>query len=158
MYRMNLLVLSRCISLCFTSYFSASSSIIIVLLPFRFHMDRCLTLLGISDQFHHKLYCDYSEPDFLCKPDVAQYERAMKLAGAAEHRCCYLIDDSPANIVAANKLGWKTVHITGMNDVKAGLGGYNVARVHDLPHVLPFLYNDVVHDDSHIKNNNKQPS
>ena len=69
------------------------------------------------------VYCDYSNPEFSCKPepefyiDVREFVtlislsslwrfQAMEKAGISEPAKCYFVDDSHMNVKAARKLGW----------------------------------------------------
>ena len=89
----------------------------------RFHATRVLKLLGISDLFEGITYCNYSEIEFPCKPEIAAYEKAMREAGIADPRKCYLIDDSLNNVKVAKSLGWKSIYCleqTGNNSIGSG--------------------------------------
>ncbi|KAI1189952.1 Haloacid dehalogenase-like hydrolase-domain-containing protein [Nemania serpens] len=75
------------------------------------HARRVIKLLEIEDLFEGLTYCNYSEVPFLCKPQPAMYAKAMREAGVERPEDCYFVDDSYANCVAAQKLGWTTAHL-----------------------------------------------
>ncbi|RKO88012.1 HAD-like domain-containing protein, partial [Blyttiomyces helicus] len=70
------------------------------------HAERVLRILGVRDLFQGITSCDYSTPDFPCKPESRFYEQALTEAGASPTTRCYFADDSPANIDGAQKMGW----------------------------------------------------
>lgn len=72
----------------------------------RKHATRVLNLLEIYDQFDGILYCDYSIPNFHCKPEPSVFEMVMKLHGVSNPTQCYFIDDSVKNIKYASEIGW----------------------------------------------------
>ncbi|KAJ1879431.1 suppressor of deletion of TFIIS [Coemansia sp. RSA 1722] len=100
------------------------------------HARRVLQCLGIDDLFEGITYCDYTEPNFPCKPERAAYERAMKEAGVTDHRLCYFVDDSSKNIQAAVALGWTAVEVSQTPSTEL-----HIQRIHELPSVLPHLFN-----------------
>jgi pyrimidine and pyridine-specific 5'-nucleotidase len=102
------------------------------------HALRVLNILCIKDQFQGLIYCDYSKKGFLCKPDPIIFVEAMKVVGVKSTNLCYLVDDSPSNIYAAKAQAWTTVHISKRPE--DGVGHYNIKKIHDLPYVLPELW------------------
>ncbi|KAJ3295042.1 hypothetical protein HK104_003047 [Borealophlyctis nickersoniae] len=106
----------------------------------RAHATRVLRTLGIEDQFAGLTYCDYSEPNFTCKPEIPYYERAMREAGISDHAKCYLVDDSASNIDTAKKLGWTTVHVA--DELPSDHGHHQILDIHQLPRVLPEFWPD----------------
>lgn len=109
-------------------------------LAHRNHATRVLKLLGIYDLFADRIiYCDYSEPNFACKPEVEAYTKAMRRAGVPnEPTRCYLIDDSAHNCLTATTLGWRTVHVTPHNATTAA--PLRIPVIHDLPSVVPEIF------------------
>ncbi|KAI9228735.1 MAG: HAD-like domain-containing protein [Piptocephalis tieghemiana] len=107
------------------------------------HAQRVLKILGVADLFEGITYCDYSVPDFPCKPEERAYAKAIREAGITKETPCYLVDDSPKNIDAAKALGWTAVHVNStrdsMNDPRTH-GHYQISKVTDLPNVLPDLW------------------
>ncbi|KAJ3116534.1 hypothetical protein HDU96_009422 [Phlyctochytrium bullatum] len=99
------------------------------------HATRVLRILGVEDQFEGITYCDYSEPDFSCKPEKAFYVKAMREAGVERMEDCFFVDDSATNVDAAKKLGWTTVHVA--DTLPSTHGHYQITDIHDLPKVLP---------------------
>ncbi|CEP19514.1 hypothetical protein [Parasitella parasitica] len=112
---------------------------------YRPHAVRCLKLLGVENEFDGLTYTNYLEPGFNCKPEIASFLRAMKDAGATDPEQCYFVDDSAQNIDAAQKLGWTTVHLAD-DASKSDHGDYQIDNIHDLPKVLPDLWEPIVHD------------
>ncbi|KAJ3197392.1 hypothetical protein HK101_003818 [Irineochytrium annulatum] len=104
------------------------------------HAKRVLNILGISDLFEGITYCDYSEPDFKCKPERAFYDRAMKEAGVSADAKVWFVDDSAANVDAAVELGWTVVHVA--DTLPSKHGHHQVTDIHDLPKVLPEFWPD----------------
>jgi len=56
----------------------------------------------------------------LIKPDPAIYELCLQMVGKSARECLF-IDDSYANIIAANKLGFDTVHFISPEQLKGEL-------------------------------------
>lgn len=103
------------------------------------HAERCVKLLGIDDQFDGMTFADYRIPDFACKPEIEAYKKAMEEAGVKDPSLCYLVDDSAANVDAAKSLGWTAIHVT--DDLEGSKhGDYQITTIHDLPKVLPHLW------------------
>ncbi|KAH8105898.1 pyrimidine 5-nucleotidase [Cristinia sonorae] len=73
---------------------------------YRTHAQRVLGILGVEDQIEGLVYCDYSLPNFACKPEPEFYENALKRAGVTDPTKCFFVDDSKINVEAAFKLGW----------------------------------------------------
>ncbi|KAI9143006.1 Haloacid dehalogenase-like hydrolase-domain-containing protein [Paraphysoderma sedebokerense] len=106
------------------------------------HASRVLRLLNIQDCFDGITYCDYAEPNFTCKPDLAFYERVMKDAGVNKGKTlCYLVDDSGINCITSKKLNWVTIHVTP--NEKDTFGHYRIDDVKHLKTVVPEVFNDV---------------
>ncbi|KAG0741257.1 hypothetical protein G6F23_007707 [Rhizopus arrhizus] len=103
------------------------------------HAVRCLRLLGIENEFEGLTYTNYAIPDFNCKPEPESFLRAMRDAGVQDPSQCYLIDDSALNIDAAQKFGWTTIHLAD-DASKSNHGDYQIDDIHDLPKVLPHLW------------------
>jgi len=90
---------------------------------YRTHARRVLSILGVDDLVEDLVYCDYSDPQFSCKPESAFFENALKKAGISDPAKCFFIDDSRLNVNAARKLGWgRCVHFfeRGLQVVEGG--------------------------------------
>ncbi|KAJ4022981.1 putative suppressor of disruption of TFIIS [Fusarium irregulare] len=74
------------------------------------HGRRVVKLLGVEDLFEGLTYCDYTKIPFVCKPQKAMYEKAMKEAGVCHVSNCYFVDDSHKNVVGAQQAGWTAIH------------------------------------------------
>ena len=48
-------------------------------------------LLGIDDLFDGLTYCNYASVPFVCKPQPAMYEKAMKEAGVEKFEDCFFV-------------------------------------------------------------------
>ncbi|KAI0750739.1 pyrimidine 5-nucleotidase [Daedaleopsis nitida] len=80
------------------------------------HASRVLRILGIDDLVENIVFCDYSDPEFNCKPEPEFYHNvsekntcsacAMTIAGLRDPTKCYFVDDSLINIQSARNLGW----------------------------------------------------
>jgi len=73
---------------------------------YRPHAQRVLRILQLEDQVDGLVYCDYEVPDFVCKPEAAYYQMAMKQANVSDPSKCYFVDDSLGNIDGARAVGW----------------------------------------------------
>ncbi|KAL0949452.1 hypothetical protein HGRIS_009507 [Hohenbuehelia grisea] len=90
---------------------------------YKTHAERVLNILNLRDQMEGVIFCDYSNPEFSCKPEPEYYQNALKTAGISDPSKCYFIDDSLSNIKAAKKLGWgRCVHFCehGLESVEGG--------------------------------------
>lgn len=58
------------------------------------HGRRVIKLLEIEDLFEGLTYCNYSDVPFLCKPQPAMYEKAMREAGVTRPEDCYFVGKS----------------------------------------------------------------
>jgi len=70
------------------------------------HASRVLRNLGVDDLFEGVVYCDYSIPNFACKPEHEFYDEAMIRAAVSNPAQCLFVDDSLKNVRAAKALGW----------------------------------------------------
>ncbi|RPD67219.1 pyrimidine 5-nucleotidase [Lentinus tigrinus ALCF2SS1-7] len=100
------------------------------------HANRVLRILGVDDLIEGVVFCDYSDPEFNCKPEPEFYHNAMRVANVTEPEKCYFVDDSLANIKAARKLGWgHCVHFCerGLLHVEGGKPKYIGSDVKEGP-------------------------
>jgi len=70
------------------------------------HAHRVLHSLQLADLIEGVFFCDYSAPNFSCKPEAAFYEQAMATAHVSDPSKCLFVDDNLNNIKAAKKMGW----------------------------------------------------
>ncbi|KAI0638133.1 pyrimidine 5-nucleotidase [Trametes polyzona] len=101
---------------------------------YKTHASRVLRILGVDDLIEDIVYCDYSDPNFSCKPETEFYENAMKKAGVRDPSKCYFIDDSRTNVEAARRLGWgHCVHFCerGLLHVEGGKPKYIGSDIQD---------------------------
>lgn len=104
------------------------------------HAERVIRLLGLKDSeiFQQIIHCNYSDPNFVCKPDESAFIRAMKLAGVRNSFQCALVDDNANNVMAAIRMGWKAVLVreTPMpNDPDPSIVP-TISTIHDLPNII----------------------
>jgi pyrimidine 5'-nucleotidase len=102
------------------------------------HARRVMRILGVEDCFQGII--DVRALGFHCKPEVAAYQLAMKLAGEEDPRRCVLIDDSARNLAVARWLGFTTV-LVGRDGADPS-ADYSIPRIHDLPKAIPELFDE----------------
>jgi len=88
------------------------------------HARRVLKILGVEDLMEGVVYCDYSKPNFSCKPEPHFFEQALKRAKVKDPSKCFFVDDSKINIESAMRLGWgHCVHFceTGLETTEGGV-------------------------------------
>lgn len=73
------------------------------------HAERVLRILNLDDQIDGLVFCDYTQPNFSCKPDPQFYRKAMEEANVSDPSTCYFVDDNRVNVDAARALGWNVV-------------------------------------------------
>ncbi|KAG8872933.1 hypothetical protein FRB97_007161 [Tulasnella sp. 331] len=70
------------------------------------HAQRVLKILKLDDLIERVVYCDYTKPDFACKPEPEFYHDAMAQARVNDPSKCFFVDDNLKNVQAAKRLGW----------------------------------------------------
>lgn len=104
----------------------------------RGHAARVIAQLGLEGCFD--LVIDIYDLAPNCKPMREAYQTAMRLTGETDPAQCVFIDDSPRNLSGARAAGMFTVQV---GSPKAGfqhpdgVAHARIARLHDLPQVLP---------------------
>jgi putative hydrolase of the HAD superfamily len=98
------------------------------------HARRVLSRLGILHRF--EFIIDIHLLEFINKPDRRAYLKALEFASARPEECV-LIEDSPANIAPAAKLGMTTV-LVGQGPECDG-AHFHISRIIDLEGVLADL-------------------
>lgn len=73
------------------------------------HAERVIKQLGLAGCFGQIIDILAISP--YCKPMLQAFQIALELAGVSDPRTCLLIDDNPANLSAADELGFQTVRI-----------------------------------------------
>ncbi|KAJ1719374.1 suppressor of deletion of TFIIS [Coemansia erecta] len=101
------------------------------------HARRVLRCLAVDDLFEGITYCDYTDPDFPCKPEPRAYERAMREAGVSDPQMCFFVDDSSNNVKAAVQLGWTAVEVS-----PAKSADLHISTIYNLPAVLPQAFSE----------------
>ncbi|PRP86737.1 hypothetical protein PROFUN_02886 [Planoprotostelium fungivorum] len=103
------------------------------------HAKRCLKLLDLEDMFEGITYCDYAEPQLVCKPHPNMFEKAMREARITDKEKCFFVDDSSLNVNAAKEFGWKVcvhLHETEWSGEIPNAGTHtihNLAELKDIP-------------------------
>ena len=100
------------------------------------HTSRVLDILGVSDCFEGII--DVRAIEFICKPEIEAYHRALTLANEDQPSDCILLDDSVRNLVPAKDLGFTTV-LVGSNGTHPA-ADYTLEKIHQLPNALPDLW------------------
>lgn len=101
-----------------------------------------LNILKLNDLVDGLVFCDYTIPEFSCKPEAAYYKmvrpwsnwlskcrltqstQAMKQANVTDPSKCYFVDDNRGNIDGALAQGWgKCVHFCekGLESMEGGI-------------------------------------
>ncbi|KAF9080902.1 hypothetical protein BGX23_001521 [Mortierella sp. AD031] len=106
------------------------------------HARRVVRILGLEGLFHGMTYCNYLEPQFVCKPDQKAFGKAMREAGVQDPALCFFADDSAPNVDMAVKIGWTAVHVVEKPKVPLTSGQYQIEALVDLPTVLPQLWHE----------------
>lgn len=101
------------------------------------HARRVLTYLKLADCFDGIV--DIRAMQFACKPEITAYQKALELAGNPLPQACVMLDDSLANLEAANKIGITAVWIT-KNGTHNSFVKHSISSVLQLPTVLPELW------------------
>ena len=97
------------------------------------HVDRVLSILGISDCFNGFVDVYALVPH--CKPKLEAYQIALKLAGNANPATCAMLDDSVNNLAPAKKMGFFTVWV-GQNGTHP-IADRTLSDIIDLPRAVP---------------------
>ena len=113
------------------------------------HAQRCMTAVGLAElaEQRFKGIVDTRTCKLETKHSPASFQAAMAAAGTTDPASCTLCDDSVKNIVAAKKLGWRTV-LVGLKDRDTGApidcpqADSLIPSLHHLPEVLPELFGD----------------
>jgi pyrimidine 5'-nucleotidase len=100
------------------------------------HARRVLSILGVGDCFAGIV--DVRAIDFACKPELEAYHKALSLSGEHDPRNCVIFDDSPANLVPAQGLGFTTVLVNSNGG--SSQSDYTVSSLLELPKVMPRLW------------------
>ncbi|WFD19746.1 hypothetical protein MCAP1_001982 [Malassezia caprae] len=108
---------------------------------YKFHAERVLRLLHLDTLVEGVVYCDYTNPDFLCKPYAEFYlaaEAAVQAPHGAHH---YFVDDSRTNVDAARRLGWEhCVHFDETCTDASARDVPTIAHLRELERVWPSLF------------------
>jgi putative hydrolase of the HAD superfamily len=100
------------------------------------HAQRVLAVLGLNDCFHGLI--DLRALNFVCKPEMETYYRALSLAGESRADQAMLLDDSPRNLLPAKVIGFTTVLVG--HETPDGLADFAIPSLINLRQDLPFLW------------------
>lgn len=100
------------------------------------HARRVLSALGVSDCFDDII--DIRAMNFICKPDPLAYRIALDRLGERYPERCVYLDDAARNLAPAYEMGFMTV-LVSQNGSDA-VAKHTITRPHDLPQVLPELW------------------
>jgi putative hydrolase of the HAD superfamily len=95
----------------------------------RAHALRVVRRLGVEPYFDQII--DIHAVDFVNKPDVESYRRALKLLGDPDPQCCMIIDDLLRNLRPAKSLGMRTVWVHPVGGASGA--DHHIPRILDLP-------------------------
>jgi pyrimidine 5'-nucleotidase len=109
------------------------------------HAGRVLSALGISDCFTGII--DIRSMGFVCKPDPQAYRIALNRVGENSPERCVYLDDASRNLAPAYEMGFFTVLVS--SDGSDPAARRIVTRPHDLPQIMPELWNDSSNHGSH---------
>jgi putative hydrolase of the HAD superfamily len=101
------------------------------------HARRVLSVLELEGCFEGII--DIRATQFICKPEIGAYQRALSLAGEPDARQCVLIDDSPVNLLGAHQLGIHTV-LVGSNGQPDPAIDVTLSSLLSLPQAMPELW------------------
>ena len=100
------------------------------------HVERVLSILGISDCFHGLVDVYALEPH--CKPKWEAYQIALNIAKSADPATCAMLDDSVNNLAPAKKMGFFTIWV-GQNG-NHPMVDRTLFDIIDLPKIAPELW------------------
>jgi putative hydrolase of the HAD superfamily len=99
------------------------------------HAQRVLALLGVADLMGEVI--DIVALDWINKPELAAYHRALALCRQDDPTACLVVDDQPRNLAPAAALGMGTV-LVGSADRLNGID-HAIPRAADLLLAVPDL-------------------
>lgn len=103
------------------------------------HVRRVLQRLGIAHHFRRLFYIE--NLDYVTKPRPEAFQRVLA-ALQADPAACLLVEDSPANVQAAQEAGMRTVQMGKSFDPRFGVhshADYLISDIHALEQVLAEL-------------------
>jgi pyrimidine 5'-nucleotidase len=101
------------------------------------HARRVMKVLGISDCFEGII--DVHTIEFVSKPNLDAYTRALRVTGESDPQRCVYLDDATRNLFPANQLGFYTVLVGETSPHPAAR--QSISSIHDLPKAMPWLWN-----------------
>jgi putative hydrolase of the HAD superfamily len=100
------------------------------------HVNNVLAFVGLQNLFEGII--EIHSLNFSCKPQDEAYQKALAAAGRSSAKGCLFIDDSPANIQTARRLGFTTVLISSHS--QDSVSEFTIGTIHDLPRLFPALW------------------
>jgi pyrimidine 5'-nucleotidase len=101
------------------------------------HASNVLEILGISSRFQGII--DVTALDFVCKPELESFQRALDIAGCPETSRCVFIDDSVENIQSGVEMGLNSILINKQNTPHKE-EYRQMSSILDLPLLMPELW------------------
>ena len=93
--------------------------------------------MGIGDCFNGVI--DIRSMGFICKPDPQAYRIALDRVGESDPERCIYLDDATRNLAPAFEMGFFTILVS--LDGSDPVARRTITRPHDLPAILPELWN-----------------
>lgn len=102
------------------------------------HAQRVINILGINDCFEGII--DIRSIDFVCKPELIAYQKALTVTSEIDAKRCVIFDDALRNLYPARQLGFYTV-LVGNNGLDPGVDR-TISSLHELRAGMPELWQD----------------
>ena len=102
------------------------------------HAQRVINILGINDCFEGII--DIRTIDFVCKPDLIAYQKALTVTSEIDAKRCVIFDDALRNLYPARQLGFYTV-LVGNNGLDPSVDR-TISSLHELREGLPELWQE----------------
>ncbi len=103
------------------------------------HVRRVLQRLGIAPRFRRLFYIE--NLDYVTKPRAEAFRRVLTTL-QTDPATCLFVEDSPANVRAAQEAGMRTVQVGEPFDLRSGVhshADYQISDIHALEPVLAAL-------------------
>ncbi len=101
------------------------------------HAARVTRQIGVEDCFEGVI--DIRALNWACKPETEAYTRALQHAGGPHPSTCLMIDDAPANLAPARRLGFTTILISPDTQPHPS-ADFTARSLLELPLLLPALW------------------
>jgi len=103
------------------------------------HARRVISILGLEGCFDGII--DIHKLNYICKPCLFAYQRALEIAGNPCVKNCMFFDDSLRNLIPANNLGMTTVLVGNIEDKPEQIQNIKFLNsLHNLKQEFPYLW------------------